>query len=278
MIYLIIFPHVQVYDYHLNKFQYKSHLHLTMIDLDILVFAAHPDDAELGCGGMIASMIKQGYKVGIVDLTEGEMGSRGTIQSRYEEAKVASEILGLHYRNNLQIADSIIENNRANQKKIIQVIRSTRPDICFIGAPSDRHPDHGKATKLCADALFYSGLIKIETNDPASQEIQEVWRPHHVFHYMQDRPIDYQIILDISDVWDTKVKAMAAFTTQFNAPSGDKEPKTYISDPSFFQQLEARARYFGHLGGCTYGEPFAYHNLPAGVKNFDSFFQHKQKR
>ena len=105
-----------------------------MIDLDILVFAAHPDDAELGCGGMIASMIKQGYKVGIVDLTEGEMGSRGTIQSRYEEAKVSSEILGLHYRNNLQIADSIIENNRTNQKKIIQEIQNTRPDICFIGA------------------------------------------------------------------------------------------------------------------------------------------------
>ena len=249
-----------------------------MINLDILIFAAHPDDAELGCGGMIASMIKQGYKVGIVDLTEGEMGSRGTIKTRYEEARIASEILGIHYRKNLQIADSIIKNNRANQAKIIQEIRSTKPNICFIGAPSDRHPDHGKATNLCADAIFYSGLIKIKTHDLVSQELQEVWRPHHVFHYMQDRPIDYQIILDISDVWDIKVKAIAAYTTQFNATSDDELPKTFISDPLFFQQLEARARYFGHLGGCTYGEPFAYHNLPAGVKNFDSFFQHKQKR
>jgi bacillithiol biosynthesis deacetylase BshB1 len=248
-----------------------------MAKLDILVFAAHPDDAELGCGGMIISMLEQGYKVGIVDLTEGEMGSRGTVESRYKEADLASQIMGLTYRSNLKISDSIIENNRSNQVKIIQEIRKTTPDLCFIGAPNDRHPDHRKATTLCADAIFYSGLSKIETKD-SHGESQNPWRPHHVFHYMQDRPIDYQFIYDISNVWNTKKKAMAAFSTQFNVLENDHEPRTYISDPSFFEQLEARARYIGHLGGCTYGEAFAYHNLPVGIKSFDSFLQHKQKR
>ncbi|NBW69973.1 MAG: bacillithiol biosynthesis deacetylase BshB1 [Bacteroidetes bacterium] len=248
-----------------------------MAKLDILVFAAHPDDAELGCGGMIISMLEQGYKVGIIDLTEGEMGSRGTVESRYKEADLASQIMGLTYRSNLKISDSIIENNRTNQVKIIEEIRKTTPDLCFIGAPNDRHPDHRKATRLCADAIFYSGLSKIETKD-SDDKPQNPWRPHHVFHYMQDRPIEYHFIYDISDVWNTKKKAMAAFSTQFNVIENDHEPKTYISDPSFFEQLEARARYLGHLGGCTYGEAFAYHNLPAGIKSFDSFLQHKQKR
>ncbi len=248
-----------------------------MAKLDILVFSAHPDDAELGCGGMIISMIRQGYKVGVVDLTEGEMGSRGSIQTRYLEAKRASAIMGISYRSNLKIEDSIMANNRVNQLKVIHEIRKTTPDLCFIGAVSDRHPDHGKASSLCADAIFYSGLIKIETKD-SEGKLQKPWRPHHVFHYMQDRPIDYQFIYDISDVWDDKKKAMAAFNSQFNVLENDHEPKTYISDPSFFEQLEARARYLGHLGGCTYGEAFAYHNLPAGIKSFDSFMQHKQKR
>lgn len=242
------------------------------MQVDVLVFAAHPDDAELNCGGTIAALVAQGKSVGIVDLTKGEMGTRGTPKSRAEEVSKASVILGISYRHNLDLGDSFVENTRENQLKIIEEVRKCRPQICLLGAPYDRHPDHGKATQLCMDALFYSGLTKIETDQTAP------WRPKHILHYMQDRPFEPDFVFDISNHWETKKQAILAFATQFNVEKPGDEPETYISSTKYFKQLEARARYFGHLGGFEFGEPLKYHNGPVGLKNFSPFFENKPKR
>ncbi len=243
------------------------------MNIDVLVFAAHPDDAELNCGGTIAALVSQGKSVGIVDLTEGEMGTRGTIKTRRVEADEASKVLGIIYRSNLNLGDSIVENNRENQIKVIHEIRKCRPHICLIGAPHDRHPDHGKATKLCIDALFYSGLTKIET-EPSL----EPWRPKHILYYMQDRPFEPDFIFDITDHWEIKKKAILAFSTQFNIDDPGNEPETYISSNKYFKQLEARARYFGHLAGFEFGEPLKYHNGPVGLKSSSIFFDNNPTR
>lgn len=238
------------------------------MNIDVLVFAAHPDDAELNIGGTIASLVKQGKRVGIIDLTQGEMGTRGNIQTRKEEAKSASRILGIDYRSNLNLGDSLLYNSRENQIKIVQEVRKLTPSICITGAQHDRHPDHGKATKLVLDAIFYSGLAKIETlNEDGSG--QQSWRPSHILHYMHDQPFVPDFIVNISSYWETKKKAIQAYKTQFNVEKPGKEAETYISTPVFFKQLEARARYFGHLGGFDFGEPFQYYNGPMGVKDFD---------
>ncbi len=240
--------------------------------IDVLVFAAHPDDAELNCGGTIAALVSQNLKVGIVDLTQGEMGTRGTIETRRKESKEASKILGLQYRANLNLGDSFLENNRDNQLKIIHEIRTLTPRICLIGAPYDRHPDHGKATQLCIDSLFYSGLSKILTQDQSGAD-QTPWRPKHVLHYMQDRPFQPDFVFDISDHWKTKERAILAYKTQFNVLNPEKEPETYISSHHYFKQIEARARYFGHLSGFEYGEPFKYLNGPIGLKSAAFFME-----
>ena len=241
--------------------------------VDVLVFAAHPDDAELNCGGTIAALVAQGKSAGVVDMTQGEMGTRGTIESREFEANTASKVLGLAYRVNLNLGDSYVENTRQNQLKIIEQVRKCRPHICILGAPSDRHPDHGKATQLCIDALFYSGLSKIETKSS-----HEPWRPKHILHYMQDRPFEPDFVFDISEHWETKKKAILAFSTQFNVDEPGEEPETYISSKKYFKQLEARARYFGHLAGFEYGEPLKYHNGPVGIKSSSMFFENSPKR
>ena len=237
------------------------------MQVDVLVFAAHPDDAELNCGGTIAALVAQGKSVGIVDMTKGEMGTRGTPKSRAKEVSKASEILGISYRENLDLGDSFIENTRENQLKIIEEVRKCRPQVCLLGAPYDRHPDHGKATQLCMDALFYSGLRKIETDE------LEPWRPAHIFNYMQDRPFEPDFIFDISDYWEIKKQATLAFSTQFNVENPGDEPETYISSTKYFKQLEARARYFGHLGGFEFGEPFKVINGPMGISSFDNFLE-----
>lgn len=247
------------------------------MNLDLLVFAAHPDDAELGCGGTIASLTSSGKKVGIVDLTQGEMGTRGTIETRKAEAETASKILGVEYRVNLNLGDSYQENTRENQLKIIEVVRATTPSICIVGAPWDRHPDHGKATALCLDALFYSGLQKIETNK-GNGESQSPWRPAHILHYHQDRPMEPDFIFDISAFWETKVQSMLAYGTQFNVSDPEGEPETYISSEKYFKQLEGRARYFGHLGGFEFGEAFKYYNGPVPLQNFDAFLNIRIQR
>lgn len=247
------------------------------MNLDILVFAAHPDDAELNCGGTISALVSQGKSVGIIDLTLGEMGTRGTIETRKEEAENASEILGLSYRANLNLGDSFIENSRENQLKIISEVRKCKPQICILGAPSDRHPDHGKATQLCIDALFYSGLKKIKTSN-GEGKFEEPWRPGHILHYIQDRPFEPDFVFDISDHWETKKKAILAYSSQFNISEAGNEPETYISSQNYFKQLEARARYFGHLAGFEFGEPLKYANGPAGLKNLSPFFNNTPKR
>lgn len=245
--------------------------------LDILVFASHPDDAELGCGGTIAALTSQGRKAGIIDLTKGEMGTRGTEKTRAKEIEKASEILGISYRKNLNLGDSLIPNTRENQLKIIEQIRDTQPHICLVGAPFDRHPDHAKGTNLVLDALYYSGLKKLKTQSKDGKA-QEAFRPAHILHYMQDRPIDTDFVFDISDHWEIKKEAMLAYTTQFNVGDPGDEPETYISSESYFKQLEARARYFGHLSGFEFGEAFKYYLSPTPLKNMDVFFESKPKR
>jgi bacillithiol biosynthesis deacetylase BshB1 len=248
-----------------------------MTALDILCFSAHPDDNELCCGGTLAALAKQGKKVGVVDLTRGEKGSRGTPESRNYEAANAAKIIGLQTRTNLGLPDTQLENTSSARSKIISKVRGHRPHICFVGAPSDRHPDHGNATKLILDALFYSGLIKIETIDGQGNN-QEPWRPSHILHYMQDRPFKPDFIVDISETFGVKQEAVRAFNTQFDVDDPGREPETYISGKRFFKQIEARARYFGHLIGATYGEPFQYYNGPIPIKTFDTFFETKPKR
>jgi len=233
--------------------------------LDVLVFAAHPDDAELNLGGTICKLVLQGKKVGVLDLTKGELGTRGTPETRAKEVYNASEIMGIQYRKNLNLGDSILENSRENQLKIIEQVRKTQPKICITGAPHDRHPDHGKSTQLVLDALFYSGLKKIEIPETTP------WRPDHILHYMQDRPFEPDFVFDISETWEKKKEAMLAFSTQFNVEDPGNEPETYISTPSYFKQLEARARYFGHLAGFEFGEPLKIYNGPAPLSSLDEF-------
>ena len=242
------------------------------MNLDVLVFASHPDDAELGCGGTIAALTSQGKKVGIVDLTKGEMGTRGTKETRAREVSEASEILGLSYRVSLDLGDSRLNNTRENQLKIIEQVRKTRPQICLIGAPFDRHPDHPKGTNLVLDALFYSGLQKLGTKDE-NETLQKPHRPAHILHYMQDRPIEFDFVFDITDHIETKKEAILAYSTQFNIAEPEEEPETYISSEDYFKQLEARARYLGHLAGFTFGEAFKYYLSPVPLKDMSIFFQ-----
>lgn len=232
--------------------------------LDILVLSAHPDDAELGCGGTIAKQIALGYKVGIVDLTQGELGTRGTVVTRMEEAAEAAKIFRVSVRDNLKLRDAFFQNDQAHQLKVIQAIRSYQPEVILTNAIYDRHTDHGKAASLVADAAFLSGLMKIETLD-SSGKPQAPWRPRVVYHYIQSQLIQPDLIVDISGYWDIKLEAIKAFKTQFYDPSS-KEPETYISTPAFLQMIESRALEFGHAIGKRHGEGFTVKRIP-GVNN-----------
>lgn len=247
------------------------------MNLDFLFIGAHPDDVELSCGGTVAAVVDMGYTAGILDLTYGEMGTRGTRETRMQEAKVAADILGVTYRHTLDLGDTILDNNRENQLQIIQQVRLLKPKICIINAPYDRHPDHGKGSLLTTDALFYSGLRKIETLGE-NGEPQEPWRPQHTLHYMQDRSFKPDFIFDITKYWEHKKKSVIAYHTQFNVTNPGDEPETYISSTSFFEMIEGRARYFGHMGGFDYGEPFKYFNRPTPVQSFDFLINSKPKR
>lgn len=240
--------------------------------LDVLALAAHPDDTELCCGGTLAALVNQGKKVGVVDFTQGEMGTRGTPEQRLEEASNAADIIGLEIRENLGLPDTQIENKREYQKKIVQKVRAYQPHICLVGAPYDRHPDHGNATQLAVDAIFMSGLAKFETQDDDGNP-QERWRPSHLLHFMQDRPFEADLIFDITQTFETKKKAVLAFDSQFNVREPGDEPETYISGEDFFKGIEARARHYGHLIGATYGEPFKYHNGPIPMQSFNTLFE-----
>ena len=247
------------------------------MNIDVLAFGAHPDDSELSCAGTLAALVKQGKKVVVIDLTRGEMGTRGTPEIRLKEAKKAADILGLHSRDNLGLPDTELTNTRELQLPIIERIRHYKPHICILTAPVDRHPDHGHASTLLVDAVFYSGLRKIETRG-MDGKLQEPHRPHHVLHYMQDQPFDPDFIFDITETIDLKEKAIKAFATQFNVSDPGDEPETYISDPGFFESLRARAKQLGHLGGFEYGEGFLYHKKPFPLTDFEFLLNTSPKR
>ncbi|SHG21241.1 bacillithiol biosynthesis deacetylase BshB1 [Pedobacter caeni] len=229
-----------------------------MMKLDILVLAVHPDDAELGCSGTIAKHIAMGKKVGIVDFTRGELGTRGSAEIRDTEAADSAKILGLHARENLRFKDGFFANDEAHQLAVIRMIRKYQPEIILTNALHDRHPDHGRAGDLANDACFLSGLSKIQTS--LDGEEQEAWRPRLVLQYIQDRYIEPDIIIDITPYIQTKIDSIKAFKTQFFNPDHE-EAETYISSPEFFDSVIGRAREFGKSIGTTYGEGFTCRKL-----------------
>lgn len=237
-----------------------------MHKLDILVLAAHPDDAELGCAGTIAAQVAKGNKVGIVDLTHGEMGTRGTPELRLQEAAKAAQILGLTIRENMGFQDVFFKDDAEHQLKLVQVIRKYQPEIVLANAVTDRHPDHGKGASLATNACFMSGLTKIETYQDGVK--QAPWRPKFVYHYIQNNYIQPDFIVDISAHWETKVKSISAFGSQFFDPKS-QEPASFISSPEFLPFIESRAREFGHRIQVKYGEGFTVERFIGVADLFD---------
>jgi N-acetylglucosamine malate deacetylase 1 len=221
--------------------------------MDILAFAAHPDDVELSCSGTIMKAISQGKQVGVIDLTQGELGSRGTIETRYAEADEASTIMGLSIRENLKMADGFFAINEENKRLIIQMIRKYRPQIVLANAIEDRHPDHGRAAKLVSEACFLAGLRKIET--VLDGQIQEAYRPKAVYHYIQDHYIKPDFVVDVTEFVDRKIEAIKAYKTQFYDPNSN-EPETPISGAEFFDFIKGRMLQFGRPIGVRYAEGF----------------------
>jgi N-acetylglucosamine malate deacetylase 1 len=221
--------------------------------LDVLVFAAHPDDAELSMGGTIAKLTNDKYKVGIVDLTKGELGTRGNEKTRQKEAAKADKILYVSARANLGIPDGDIQRTKENLMKVVQEIRRFRPKIIFAPFFNDRHPDHHDASVLVKEAMFSTGLPKVKTFDNRTE--QKAYRPQKLFYYMQTYTFDPTFVVDISDSFKQKMKAIKAFKTQFFDPTS-KEPETFISRPEFFNYLIARSQFYGFQIGKHYGEPF----------------------
>lgn len=235
--------------------------------LDILAIGSHPDDVELGCSGTLINEIKRGKKVGIIDLTQGELGTRGTIETRYQEAADSAKIMGVAVRENLKMRDGFFRNDEAHQMQLIKVIRQYQPEIVIGNILEDRHPDHGRAGWLIYDACFFSGLRQIKTVSDNGEE-QEKWRPKMLLHYIQDRFYEPDIIIDVSDVWEQRMETVKAFRTQF-LPDGSNDPQTYISSPEFMEALTARARSLGKRIGVKYGEGFVS-KKNIGLRDLDS--------
>lgn len=221
--------------------------------LDILAIGSHPDDVELGCSGTIAKEVQRGKKVGIIDLTRGELGTRGSAETREKEAKDAAEILGVAVRENLEFADGFFENDKQHQMEVIKIIRKYQPDIVLCNAIEDRHIDHGKGSQLVSDACFLSGLMKIETELEDSK--QEHWRPKHVYHFIQWKHIDPDFVVDVSGFMDVKLKAVLAYKTQFY-DAQSKLPETPISSKNFTDSVDYRARDLGRIIGVEHAEGF----------------------
>ncbi|RJP57183.1 MAG: bacillithiol biosynthesis deacetylase BshB1 [Ignavibacteriales bacterium] len=225
------------------------------MQLDVLVFASHPDDAELAMGGTIAKFSKDGLKVGIVDLSKGELGTRGSEEIRKEESKKASEILGLTVRENLGLPDGKLKLNDKFVLEVVKQIRYYKPKIIFAPYFNDRHPDHIGTSRIVKEAFFFSGLTKIQTQHAGN--MQNPFRPKKIFYYMQYYEFTPSFINDISETFETKMKSMKAYGTQFfNEEDKSGEPQTFISQMNFLKFIEARAKYFGFKIGKDYGEPF----------------------
>ena len=234
--------------------------------LDFLAFGAHPDDVELGCGATIAKLVSQGKKVGIVDLTRGELGTRGSAEIRTKETKEASKILGITIRENMDFKDGFFRNDKEHQLKIIQVIRKYQPDFVFCNAPDDRHIDHPKGSQLIVEASFLSGLTKINTDDSLGNA-QMQWRPKNIYHYIQWKNLDHDFIFDVSGFHNTKMDAVKCYSSQFYDPKS-KEPETPISTKNFMNFVQSRANDFGRLIGVEHGEGFIS-NRKLGFSSFE---------
>lgn len=242
-----------------------------MHKLDILAFGAHPDDVELGCGGTLLGAVAEGKKVGVIDLTKGELGTRGTVEQRIKEAQKASQVLGITVRENLGMADGFFENNKGNQLLIIETIRRFQPSIVFCNAPEDRHPDHGRAAQLIEDAAFLAGLAKIETT--YNGVAQSAWRPTQVFHYIQSRSLTPNFVVDISAQMDKKMESILAHSSQFYDPNS-KEPETFISGTAFLEFVKGRAKELGQQIGVQYAEGFITKKM-LGIGSLDAIIQNK---
>ena len=221
--------------------------------LDILAFGAHPDDVELGCSGTIAKEISLGKKVGIIDLTRGELGTRGSVEIRNSESAKAAERLGVSIRENLDMRDGFFVNDEAHQMKIIQMIRKYQPEIVLCNAVDDRHIDHGKGSKLVSDACFLSGLRQIKTE--INGEAQEAWRPKVVYHYLQWKNLEPDFVVDMSEFIDVKMKTILAYSSQFYNPNTN-EPESPISTENFLDSVKYRAQDLGRIIGAEYAEGF----------------------
>jgi bacillithiol biosynthesis deacetylase BshB1 len=240
--------------------------------LDILAIAVHPDDVELGCSGTLMMEKLSGKKTGVVDLTRGELGTRGTPELRAEESARAAAIMQLDARENLEMADGFFKNDEAHQRLLIKAIRKYRPEIVLANNLDDRHPDHGRAGHLIADACFLSGLRKIETKDDAGN-IQQHWRPKYVFHYIQDRYYNPSFVYDVTNVFERKIESIKAYSSQFfSSDYKENEPQTYISTPEFLNSIIGRHQMFGKMIGVPYAEGFISEKM-IGIRSMDSFIQ-----
>jgi bacillithiol biosynthesis deacetylase BshB1 len=235
--------------------------------LDVLAIGVHPDDVELGCSGTLINEVKRGKTVGIVDLTEGELGTRGTVEDRYREAADAAKIIGAAARENLKMRDGFFKNDEEHQLQVIRILRKYQPEIVITNILEDRHPDHGRAGNLVYDACFLAGLRQIHTKDDAGQE-QEKWRPKYLLHFIQDRFYEPDFIVDITGAMEQKMASVKAYATQFHDPNS-AEPETYISNPGFLEAVTARARLLGKRIGVQFAEGFiSKKNI--GIANLDA--------
>jgi len=236
------------------------------LKLDILAIGAHPDDVELSCSGVLAKEASRGKKTGILDLTRGELGTRGSAEIRDQEAATAAKILGLSARENIALADGFFANDKESQLKIIEIIRKYKPEIVLCNAIDDRHIDHGKGSKLASDACFLSGLKKIETT--LDGEAQEAWRPKHVYHYIQWKNLQPDVVVDISGFIDVKMESVLAYSSQFYDPD-NPDSNTPISSKNFQDSVKYRAQDLGRLIGTDYAEGFTVERYPAVDSIFD---------
>ncbi len=237
-----------------------------MQKLHLLAIAVHPDDVELGCAGTLIKHAQKGQAVGVIDLTKGELGTRGTPELRLQEAAEAGRLMGIRLRENLGMRDGFFKNDEAHQLQLIQHIRKYQPDIVIANALDDRHPDHGRAGKLISDACFLAGLSKIETS--YDSVLQKAWRPKRVFHMIQDRTMEPSFIVDISSVFATKMAAIKSYKSQFHNPDSH-EPATYIATQDFLEQITYRDALLGKRIGTKYAEGFVSVNT-IGLEDMDS--------